>query len=359
MSSQRVGEQSVRDVDLNDEGRIAGFACVPKSTPESPFGKQYVPIMSMKKGSGPTILLMGGCHGDEYEGQVAVMRIWHRVATENVEGQIIFLPAANTPAVEAGSRCSPIDGENLNTAFMGSGTGNTTGAIARFIEDELISRADVIVDLHAGGNAVEYTPSGMVQSLKNPGQMQRLLDVVDIIGLPICFVVDREDQRSDGLAAVCEREGRLYFAAELGGGGTVLHSAVDMIEAGILNLLGHMGVVERAPAVSGARTEFFRRLPLRSTICAPESGVFEPCVRVGERVRENQLAGRIHLVGRPWEDPIDVRFDAGGIVLCRRVPARTERGDGLFKLGVRWERDFKESPPDLGPQRKNEALRER
>ena len=347
------------DVDLNDEGRIAGFVGVPKSTPTSPFGRQCIPIMSVKNGKGPTVLLVGGCHGDEYEGQVAVTRIWHRIASDNVEGQIIFLPAANTPAVDAGARCSPIDGGNLNTAFTDLNTDNTTRMIARFIEDELISRADVIVDLHAGGNAVEYAPSGMIELLNDPGEMRRLLEVVDSIGLPICFVVDREDQRSSGLAAACEKAGRLYFAAELGGGGTVLRSAVDLIETGVLNLLSHMGMIEGRTVASGAKTEFFRRLPIRSTICAPESGLFEPCVGVGEHVRENQLAGWIHQISRPWEHSIDVRFDTDGVVLCRRVPARTERGDGLFKLGVRWEREVKEPRPEVGSQYENEVSGQR
>jgi hypothetical protein len=34
----------------------------------------------------------------------------------------------------------------------------------------------------------------------------------------------------------------------------------------------------------------------------------------------------------PWLPPVEIAFRAGGIVMCKRIPARTKRGDCLFHL---------------------------
>ncbi len=43
-------------------------------------------------------------------------------------------------------------------------------------------------------------------------------------------------------------------------------------------------------------------------------------------------AARIHIPETPWLPPIEIAFKAAGIVMCKRVPARTKRGDCLFHL---------------------------
>ena len=50
--------------------------------------------------------------------------------------------------------------------------------------------------------------------------------------------------------------------------------------------------------------------------------------------RALDLAAHIHMPEVPWEKPSDVFFDADGIVLCKRIPGRVERGDCLFHLGT-------------------------
>ena len=49
-------------------GRQAGYLRAPLSRNTSGWGTVEIPIVSVKNGSGPTILFTGGVHGDEYEG---------------------------------------------------------------------------------------------------------------------------------------------------------------------------------------------------------------------------------------------------------------------------------------------------
>ena len=67
-------------------------------------------------------------------------------------------------------------------------------------------------------------------------------------------------------------------------------------------------------------------------IYAPENGVFEPLVELGDTVAIGTPAARIHFPETPWLPPVEIPFKAAGIVMCKRIPARTKRGDCLFHL---------------------------
>jgi uncharacterized protein len=75
------------------------------------------------------------------------------------------------------------------------------------------------------------------------------------------------------------------------------------------------------------------------TVAGPEhfvyasgNGVWEPLVELGQTVKKGQLAARIHSPETPWERPAELRFAGEGIVMCKRIPGRTVRGDCLFHL---------------------------
>ena len=67
-------------------------------------------------------------------------------------------------------------------------------------------------------------------------------------------------------------------------------------------------------------------------VYAPENGVFEPLVELGDTVSIGTPAARIHFTETPWLPPVEINFRAAGIVMCKRIPARTKRGDCLFHL---------------------------
>ncbi len=68
-------------------------------------------------------------------------------------------------------------------------------------------------------------------------------------------------------------------------------------------------------------------------VYATDGGLFEPLVDLGDEVKAGQPAARIHFHHTPWREPEVVPFKRAGLVLCKRVPARCERGDCLFHLG--------------------------
>src|SRR6476646_5897966 len=96
------------EIDLDGDGKQTGFLRLPHSVHRSAYGWIPIPIAAIAHGEGPTILLMAGNHGDEYEGQVALGRLIRALDPAEVQGRIIILPSANFPAAMAGTRTSPL-----------------------------------------------------------------------------------------------------------------------------------------------------------------------------------------------------------------------------------------------------------
>jgi N-alpha-acetyl-L-2,4-diaminobutyrate deacetylase len=91
---------------------------------------------------GKTVVAIGGTHGDEYEGPVGLKNLINTFdAASLVAGRLIVIPTLNVPAFKVARRESPLDGGNMNRAFPGSAGGTITSRIARFVTDEVLSRA--------------------------------------------------------------------------------------------------------------------------------------------------------------------------------------------------------------------------
>lgn len=58
-------------------------------------------VVRVRNGSGPTVLLTAGNHGDEFEGQIALTKLACGLQPEQIAGRVIILPMANAPATTA------------------------------------------------------------------------------------------------------------------------------------------------------------------------------------------------------------------------------------------------------------------
>src|SRR5262249_57156735 len=66
---------------------------------------------------------------------------------------------------------------------------------------------------------------------------------------------------------------------------------------------------------------------------APESGLFETLVHLGEHVGAGQPLGRLHFIERPARPPEVVTAPSSGVVCSIRAIAATRQGDNLFLIG--------------------------
>ena len=60
-------------VDFDATGLHHGHLVLPWSRDDSAWGTMRIPLAVVKNGDGPTALITGGNHGDEYEGPLALL----------------------------------------------------------------------------------------------------------------------------------------------------------------------------------------------------------------------------------------------------------------------------------------------
>jgi len=325
-------------IDYDKSGKQSGWLQLPHSVTRSAYGNIAVPISVISNGKGPTVFLMAGNHGDEYEGQIALCKLVRSLEPGEIQGRIIVLPAANLPAALAGLRVSPIDQGNLNRAFPGDPDGTPTFAIAHYIDTVLYPLADYHHDLHSGGSSLQYLPFASMRQSGNPELNQKALAALRAFGAPIGLVwAYSPDQRLSSVAAI--NHGLISLGGEFGGGGSVTSQGVRIVERGLRNLLAHAGVIDNSHAV----VDFAGPIRLMEVssrdyyVYAPDAGLFEPLVELGDEVKGGQLCGRVHFVDNPAREPESCHLDRDGMVICKRHYGRVERGDCVVHLAT----DFK------------------
>ncbi|MBV9537518.1 MAG: succinylglutamate desuccinylase/aspartoacylase family protein, partial [Acidisphaera sp.] len=317
----------VAEVDWDADGVQHGFVRLFHSTHASAYGFIPIPVVVIRNGAGPTALFTGGTHGDEYEGQVALAKLARWLKPEMMRGRVIIMPQTNHPAAVAGLRVSPLDDVNLNRVFPGDANGSVTQQIAFFIEHEVIPRADLVCDLHSGGSSLNYVPTALMKRSDDAAYFARGLAALRAFGAPLAYVaLGAQGQGADQtLSGGGERRGIIALGSELGGGGTVNPSALRIAERGLRNLLVHLEMLPDSFRESGEPTRVLEVGGADYFVYAPEPGVCEPLVELGDTVRSGQPAALVHTPETPWREPTEVRFARDGFVLCKRIPGRTVR----------------------------------
>lgn len=320
-------------VDLQSDGKQADYLRLPYSSDLSAYGWLPIPIICVKNGEGPTALLIAGNHGDEYEGQIALLNLARRLKPNDIDGRIVILPALNFPAVAAGTRNSPLDGGNLNRLFPGDPHGSPTEMLAHYVDEVLLPIADIAVDMHSGGRSLEFLPCALMRPGRTPPADLALREALRAFAAPISYITSgKGGGGATTLAAAAERHEVLTITTELGGGEEVSRGGLDLAEAGLCRLLVQQGILKVAVPSAPVTTRFMEVCGPDYFVYAPEDGLFEPLVQLGETVAGGQTAGRLHFQGSPLREPETVSFEADGLVACRRVPAVVRHGDCLFHL---------------------------
>src|SRR5437016_257986 len=101
-------------VPFDRPGKHTGHLFIPYSYNLAGWANLMVPITVIQHGAGPTALVLAGNHGDEYPGQVAILKLCRELAPSQVSGRLILIPCMNMPASKAMTRLSPLDGKNFN-----------------------------------------------------------------------------------------------------------------------------------------------------------------------------------------------------------------------------------------------------
>ena len=317
-------------LDFDRNGKQFGNIELGYSNNQHAFDKIPTPIICIKNGTGPTLLLSAGNHGDEYEGQVILRRLIHETNSADINGRLIILPALNYPAMIDNARVSPLDQGNMNRSFPGAAGGSPTAAIADFVTTQLLPLCDVGIDLHSGGSTAYYLPCAYLCTAADPTISKNNLALIDAFNAPNTLVVCGE-LSATGFDPVANRAGIPFISTELYGGANIDPGATTMGMTGVKNVMQHMGLISNQP-IWTTSTRFFNAIDGNHYLSAPYSGIFEPAVELGAEVNAGDIAGQLYSAEEVERKPLTIRFDNNGTVLVRRNGARVKRGSHLFMV---------------------------
>jgi N2-acetyl-L-2,4-diaminobutanoate deacetylase len=315
-------------VDFDAMGVQHGHLVLPHSRDESAWGSVMIPVAVIRGGEGPTALLTGGNHGDEYAGPIALFDLALTLRPEEVTGRVIILPALNQPAFAAARRTSPIDGGNLNRSFPGRPDGSVTQKIADYVQRVLLPMSDVVLDFHSGGKTLDFLPFCAAHVLDDSpdakAQEARALALVAAFGAPYSVRM-REIDAVGMFDTAAEAMGKVFVTTELGGGGTASARTVEIARRGSRELLIAAGVVTGQP-----EPRLTRWLDMPDARCfhvAEEGGLIRFLVDLGDRVAEGQVLALIYPLGRTGQTPKEVASARAGLVISRHHPGLLQPGD--------------------------------
>lgn len=317
-------------IDLERPGKQQGFLQVPYSHDLGGWANVMIPITTIAQGMGPTVLILGGNHGDEYQGQIAAMRLARELTPEMVSGRIILIPSLNFPAARAGKRLSPLDGMNMNRAFPGHPEGSVTGQIAHYLTTTLFPMSDVVIDIHSGGRSMDFLPCAHMHLVEDREQRRGMLAAMLAWNTDFAFLY--ADIAGSGLLPVeAERQGKLVVTTELGGGEGIPARVHRIAQQGLRNVLIHLGVLQGELQTRQSQglspTILTQALRREDYLLAPESGVFEIAWDLGSFVTTGETVGWIHHLERPDREPEPVIARGSGYLMTMRVPCLTQQGD--------------------------------
>lgn len=325
------GNPITATIPLDQDGEHHGFLRLPYSRDDSAWGSVMIPITVIKNGAGPTALLTGANHGDEYEGPIALMELATSLKARDIEGRVIIVPAMNYPAFRAGTRTSPIDKGNMNRSFPGSPRGTVTEKIADYFTTVLLPEANVVLDFHSGGKTLDFVPFASAHLLENEDQQAACVAAVEAFNAPYSMML-LEIDNAGMYDTTVEDQGKIFVTTELGGGGSSTATSNAIARKGVRNVLKHTGIMKGDLEVGPSTM-----LDMPDGDCfvfCQDDGLFEALKNLGDTVENGEVIARVWPVDRTGRLPIEYRARRSGILVSRHFPGLIKSGDCLAVVGV-------------------------
>ncbi len=271
--------------------------------------------------AGPTVAFVAGSHGTEYTSIVAMQRLIARVDAKRLSGTVIVVPLVNVNSFETMTpHINPVDRKGMNAAYPGDPNGTQTQRAVALIAQQVLTPADVVVDLHGGDLDEDLRPYSYWFRGGRPAQDSGGLALATAFGLDHIIITDVDPAAPNagrsvsGYALV---RGKTVLVAEAGRSGTVAPSDLDALVNGSLSVLtalrmlpGRVRRVEHPVWLGGAGAR----------VAADSAGMFFASVGRDSRVAKGDVVGyTTDFLGRRTGDvraPID-----GLVTFIRGVPS--------------------------------------
>jgi len=264
--------------------------------------------------AGPTLALIAGTHGSEVAPIVALQRVRATLDPAVLRGTVLMVHVANLPSFLGRTvYYSPIDGKNLNRVYPGKPEGTVSERIAYAITNQIIERADFLVDIHSGDGNESLRPYTYWSPLGLNARADSIAREMALAWGNDHIVVDtvrpRDLRASVYTQNTAHIRGKPALTTEAGYLGVAAEDMVQRNVDGVFRLLRYFRMVPGDVELVRQPLFFERTEVLRS----PATGVWHPSVERGQSVQKGALIGV--LTDFFGEKQAEIRAPFGGIVL--------------------------------------------
>jgi len=274
---------------------------------------------------GPVVAFVAGSHGTEYTSIIAMQKLISRIDATRLGGTVIVLPLLNVASFETMTpHINPVDRKGMNSSYPGDANGTQTQRALAEVTRQIVTPADVVVDLHGGDLDEDLRPYSYWFRGGRAAQDSAGLRLALAFGLDHIIVTDVDPNAPNAgrsLSGQALVRGKTVLVAEAGRSGTVAPADLNALVEGSLNVLGELKMLVR-PVSRVQHPTWLAGAGAR--VAADSAGVFFPAVARDTRVTRGQIVGHTtDFVGRPTGD---VRAPTDGLVtFIRGVPSMWPR----------------------------------
>src|SRR6266480_951057 len=140
---------------------------------------------------GPVVAFVAGSHGTEYSSIVAMQRLIPRIDATHLAGTVIIVPIINIASwTSMTPHLNPIDRKGMNGGYPGDPNGTQTQRALALMTSQVVTPADVVVDLHGGDLDENLRPYSYWIRTGNTAQDEASKQLAWAFGLDMIIVRD-------------------------------------------------------------------------------------------------------------------------------------------------------------------------
>ena len=272
------------------------------------------------KKPGPTVLILGGLHGDEINGVEIVRKAINEKTFSNLKcGTVIAIPLLNVYGFINFSRDLP-DGKDINRSFPGNSKGSLASRVAKQLTRHILPLVDFGIDFHTGGRSIHNVPQVRIDTtIPESENLAKIFNPPFIIKSKII---------PKSLRKECNKLKIPMLVFEGGESLRIHKESVKVGLKGIKNILHNHKMITRKNETNN-KVVFIKE---SHWIRASYAGIFKPEIKAGELVKKDQILGTI---STPFETKIKrIKARKDGYVFGLNNNPVINQGDALFHIGI-------------------------
>ena len=296
----------------------------------------FIPVTIFHgKNSGPVLTLIAGIHGSEYSPIVSMQRLPKLLDPAEMSGTLIIVHIANMPAFRSRTiYIGPNDLKNLNRSFPGKPNGTVTERIAHVLTEEVIARADYLIDIHSGDANESLRPSYSAYYREAGGEdvVRESRRIAIAFGLKtVVQFAGSFDSVDDAIYTSAQAVTRGIAAMDVESGelGIIDDVYIDPITQGALNVLQELNMVPGQPLPPN--NPLF--IADRARVYSEHSGIWnaDELVQTGDYVTEGT---RLGVITDYFGNELQTIYAPGsGVLLILFGTPPVNQGDNIVVIG--------------------------